>query len=358
MTTTINDTEFRLFVQKQLAIAQINTEYQDSLTDTAGMNLFKRAFVHKTADPVTNYQELEFVGDGILKGILSQYITRRYLEGAKAGVEGRTVEGTLSKIRRYLEQSKTLSGFALQLGFWEFVRADEQVLSKDRNKTLEDVFEAFIGAMTEVIDSHVKRGMGYMYAYNYVVYSLNKMPDIDPEDLDDPVTKLNELYRANILKDGAQPLKWQEPVYRNEGVTVPIINNQSELESVANPVKTNAVMFRDSRQIIVFDGKNWVSLNKIPLFPGSVTTFNDLIKYDPETGKPMDTATVWFSFVYGFPNRINKKSSALPAKITIDNVEQLGGKIIGTGFAMNTAQAKKLSASQALDYLKKQGISK
>ena len=95
---------FHLFIKKQLSIAKINEKYCEEFTDTEGIDLFLTAFTHPTFDAEKNYQELEFIGDGIIKGILSQYIPRRFptLKGAKKG----TGEGVLSKTRRFLEQRK------------------------------------------------------------------------------------------------------------------------------------------------------------------------------------------------------------------------------------------------------------
>ena len=272
----IDETKFRAFIKAQLKIAKINQEHREAFTDPAGMQLFLAAVTHPTYNSENNYQELEFIGDGIIKGILSQYIPRRFPKlasgGSKYSKKG-TGEGVLSKTRRFLEQRKTLSDFALKLGFWDFVLADEETKTKLRKETLEDVFEAFVGALVEIVDLRVKRGLGYNYAYNYVEASLDNMEiEISKKTLDDPITRLNELYKANDLKGSNPPLKWGDAAYFTETIYFPKLAYKPK-----NAMKGDVFFSTKDKVAYVYDGTGWVHISRAPLvnlLDGACSIFN------------------------------------------------------------------------------------
>ena len=355
----MDKTKFRAFIIAQLKMAKINQEHREAFTDPAGLQLFLAAVTHPTYDPENNYQELEFIGDGIIKGILSQYIPRRFpklASDSKYSKKG-TGEGVLSKTRRFLEQRKTLSDFGLKLGFWPFVRADEETKTKLRKETLEDVFEAFVGALVEIVDQRVKRGLGYNYAYNYVEASLDDIEiKISKKTLDDPITRLNELYKANELKDNNPPLKWGDAAYSTFPMYLP------KLGAKPKSGKDGQVFFSTKDKVAyVWDSKNngWVHISRASLVnlqplnvgpPPSEEEFADYMQM------------LWYAGVYGFLDNLGKGPAGNLDKVTpqmvLDNPEKYGAEIIGQGLHFKKTDSKKLAAEQALNYLSRQGIKK
>jgi dsRNA-specific ribonuclease len=340
MTTT-----FRQFIQCQLALANIDSKYRDSFTDPESMEVFTAAFTHPTADPKNNYQVLEYVGDGIIKAINSQYIPERFASQLAQG-QG---EGVLSKLRRHLEQSKTLADFALKLGFWDYVRADEDTKSTKREKTLEDVFEAFIGAMVKVIDHKLKMRVGYTFAYDYVSRSLNEHKiELSEELLDDPITRLNELYKAKELKGNKQPLKWGDAAYQDLQLIVP------NMEQKPSTAQRGDVIFLTSvspSQIQVYDGSNWLNAAHLPLMKLQAFSGDD----------PVAIQKLWLVEVYGFPIT-EAGPTMVPAGLKPSELLKQPAKyqaqIIGQGLHFTKNKAKKQAASQAIRYLNKLGYSK
>lgn len=349
---------FRDFIKRMLQIAKINEEYRDSFTDEAGMQLFLRVVTHPTHDSKNNYELLEFIGDGIIKAVNSQYLVRRFPQLA-AGAEGSS-EGTLSKVRRALEQKKTLADIALKLGFWSYVRADEETLARNRNKTLEDVFEAFIGALVEIVDIRVKRGLGYNYAYNFIEVCLNDLEiDISKEALDDPITRLNELYKARELKGGRTPIKWGDALYVNYKYIVPKVGQlppfAREGELVFLVVDGND---KNIKNVHVWSNGRWVPAWNAP---------PNVRFYQPPPPPPHvegeeldDTITkIWYSGVLGFLNARG------PVSVTKQNQQSIlaapskyGADIIGQGIAFLLNDAKKIAAKNGLKLLEGMGISK
>ena len=362
-----NESKFRAFIQEQLKIAKINQEHRESFTDSDGLKLFLAAFTHPTFDPENNYQELEFIGDGIIKGILSQYIPRRFPKlasgGSKYSKKG-TGEGVLSKTRRFLEQRKTLSDFGLKLGYWDFVLADEETKAKSRKETLEDVFEAFVGALVEIVDQRIKRGLGYNYAYNYVEASLDDMEiEISKKTLDDPITRLNELYKANELKNNKPPLKWGDAAYEAAQLYVPKLADKPKLGVGANPKTVNAgeVFFSTKDKIAyVWDGKGWVHISRAPLL--NLKPFPVDLPPPVEGEYPENIQMLWYAGVYGFPNKLGKALDGSLDKITpklvLEDPDKYDADIIGQGLHFKKVDSKKIAATQALQYLAHRGFKK
>lgn len=126
------------------------------------INLYRNAFVHKSYCIMKNdnfesgnakcpdnclplqemsYERLEFLGDAILGMVVAQYLYERYPDQP---------EGFLSKVRTKIVNGKMLGYLAEQIGFPKFAIISKQVEDtngRDNFKIMEDIFEAFIGAI-------------------------------------------------------------------------------------------------------------------------------------------------------------------------------------------------------------------
>ena len=146
------------------------------------INLYRNAFVHRSYCTMKNddfesgnercpsdclplqemsYERLEFIGDSILGMVCATYLYERYPDQA---------EGFLSKLRTKLVNGKMLGYLSDKIGFPKYVlisKQVEEVHGRSNYKIMEDVFEAFIGAI-------------YM-DYNTADYSVS-FPDIKPVD--------------------------------------------------------------------------------------------------------------------------------------------------------------------------------
>ena len=338
----LDQTKYRQFVIEQLQIAKINAEYRELFTDQQGMELFLKVITHPTENSTDNYQELEFIGDGILKGVLSQYIPRRFPNLSRA-TKG-TTEGTLSKTRRQLEQRETLSSIALGLGFWEFVLGDEHVKTTKRKETLEDVYEAFIGALVEIVDTRVKRGLGYNYAYNYITASLDNIKiDLSKEGLDDAISRLNQIYKY-------ENLKWFNPAYGSKQLRIP------KMDYKPFDAKINDIIFymqQGKNGIpLLYTGADWIPAFKLPL--ANIQPYS--ISVDPNwtiDEEREHLQSIWYSWVYGFPSLIGSPANitATQAEI-IKNPASYNAEVIGRGLGFGKKDARKQAANNALEYLK------
>jgi ribonuclease-3 len=171
------------------------------------INLYRNAFVHRSYCTMKNddfhsgnercpsnclplqemsYERLEFIGDAILGMVCATYLHERYPDQA---------EGFLSKLRTKIVNGKMLGFLGDKIGYPKFVVISKQVEElhgRNNYKIMEDVFEAFIGAIYTDYNNDencsiefpgVKStffplsGMGYHVAETWIITILEKYLD-------------------------------------------------------------------------------------------------------------------------------------------------------------------------------------
>jgi|AntDeeMinimDraft_4_1070355.scaffolds.fasta_scaffold08868_2 dsRNA-specific ribonuclease len=131
-------------------------------TKPQDLNLYRTAMVHKSYCIMKNqnvingnrkrpdnclplqeesYERLEFLGDSILGSVVSMYLFERYPDKDNQGV--------LSNLRSKLVNGQMLAHLCSKTQIPEFIIISQQLHAKKTlsKNILEDVFEAFIGAM-------------------------------------------------------------------------------------------------------------------------------------------------------------------------------------------------------------------
>ena len=126
------------------------------------INLFQKAFLHKSyctrkndnflngnidcpKDCIPLQEEsnerLEFLGESILNFVIANYLFNRYSE---------VNEGFLTKMRTKLVNGEMLANLSKKIGFDKFLLISAQIENnqgRNNKNLLEDIFEAFIGAL-------------------------------------------------------------------------------------------------------------------------------------------------------------------------------------------------------------------
>ncbi len=88
-----------------------------------------------------DYEKLEFLGDAVLELAVSDYLYRHF---------PRLNEGELTRMRSNIVRTEGFSEFATECGFPEEInlgKGEEKAGARKRKTLLEDVFEAFNGAL-------------------------------------------------------------------------------------------------------------------------------------------------------------------------------------------------------------------
>ena len=133
-----------------------------------------------------SYERLEFLGDSILRQILSDYIFIRFPEFQ---------EGGLTKLRAQLENATTLSLLTKKIKLNRYVmiaRNHEMIKGRERSEKIQcDIFEAFLAAL--YLDAtnikyadigktkdlmHQRREKGYQICFDFVISLIETEIDI------------------------------------------------------------------------------------------------------------------------------------------------------------------------------------
>jgi dsRNA-specific ribonuclease len=155
-------------------------------------------------------ERLEFLGDSIVGATVVSYLYRRFSEND---------EGFMTKLKTRLVKTNTLASFANYLGLGQFMVISKHVEDRCGGRTnprmLEDLFEAFIGAMyLDFSDKQVDAltpmnlfyGIGYSVCETFLINIIEKR--VDFEDL---IMK-DENYKDILLRHFQQRYQ-QTPKY-------------------------------------------------------------------------------------------------------------------------------------------------
>ena len=126
----------------------------------------------------TSYERLEFMGDSILRHIISDYLFIRYKD---------MDEGDMTKLRSQIENGSSLAEMARRIGLPKYMlipRNLEAIGTREKNNKFQcDIFEAFIaaifydslqikykdiGAQLDLMNRD--RGSGYSLCFKFVIY--------------------------------------------------------------------------------------------------------------------------------------------------------------------------------------------
>lgn len=126
-------------------VREIRDLLNDFNIETEDRKLYQRAFIHPSFSnekkyAVGDYERLEFIGDGVLDLTVADIVYRLYPN---------LNQGDLSKIRINFVNGKTLASYARKYRMQDLVLMGhgQMINGGPNDKILEDVFEAFVGAV-------------------------------------------------------------------------------------------------------------------------------------------------------------------------------------------------------------------
>lgn len=164
--------------------AKLEDRLEHRFSDTA---VLEEALSHRSVGQ-TNYERLEFLGDGLLNFVIAADLYRRRPEDD---------EGSLSRLRASLVRESSLADVARQLELGEHLRLGGGELASGgfaRDSILADVVESIVGAV--FLDA------GFDTARALVLRLLASRLDNLPsgESLKDPKTRLQEMLQREGLE--------------------------------------------------------------------------------------------------------------------------------------------------------------
>jgi len=125
--------------------------------DSNAMAVWSTAFTHETYSPGDNYEDLEYLGDAILKSVFPKYLMKRLPHLHK---------GEYTELNIVYMSKVGQRDFTKKLGLEPFIRV--RGLTRANFNIEADVFESFFGALDTVSDM-VKPGLGFINCYNMIV---------------------------------------------------------------------------------------------------------------------------------------------------------------------------------------------
>ena len=186
--------EFKCFLKNVLTSApNIPKADLDYLTNDENIQLFEQAFTHRSVNSLSNYDKMEFIGDGLVNFCTIDYIRRNYMQYDLS---------IIARVKMSYISKKWLPRFADEFGFWPYIKAGEHTSKK---KLLEDVFESFFGVTMHLLDKKYRpdakfgQRVGYDVCQriidNLLEYGSNQI-SIEYDELFDAKTRLKELFDA------------------------------------------------------------------------------------------------------------------------------------------------------------------
>ena len=196
-------------------------------------DLLERAFTHSSYanehHGKHNYEKLEFLGDAVLELAISDYLYRNY---------PKLNEGQLTRMRSNIVRTEGFSEFAKEVGFQKEIylgNGEEKSGARKRKTLLEDVFEAFNGAL------FLDQGMpAVQHFLQQTVYPLIDEGDFDASR--DYKTELQEKLQVNgaidiqykvIAEDESVPTFTVQLLVNNKKVTTGTGRNKKAAEQQA-----------------------------------------------------------------------------------------------------------------------------
>ncbi len=149
--------------------------------------LYERAFTHSSYNVDANtshqdYERLEFVGDSVINFVVADLAFNIHKE---------MTQGDLSKLRAAIVQSKALADKALKFNLDSYIRLGHSLPENTRSskRILEDVFEAFIGAI------YIDQGLNFTYKFVKNIF-LDDITYFDMKQFKDYKSELQEEMQA------------------------------------------------------------------------------------------------------------------------------------------------------------------
>jgi dsRNA-specific ribonuclease len=197
----LNEKEFRLALIDILTKrGSLQLKTAEDLLDEQGMSQMKLAFTHPTMLEPHTYELFETLGDATVNKCIVWYLTRRFPQ-IKRGESGNEI---ITEIKKTFINKASFSKRLTQIDMDKFIRYRElSYMEKGQEKRVvmdnsmrEDVFEAMMGAIEDLIDSKIMVNTGYCVIYNMITSVLDedKNISINIGDVLDSKTKINEVF--------------------------------------------------------------------------------------------------------------------------------------------------------------------
>lgn len=187
--TAPRDNNFKNFLSKLLERADIKPKFRKFLIDKYLYN-FCCAFTTAAYDSENNLEVYEQKGDLSTNKFIVDYMGVRFPQ--LKNVKGVKV---IARLRINYGSKQNLYEIAEKLGYWEYISCSMKERNNNMKHVMEDVFEAFVGALEDVINTEYKIGVGWAIIWKFLKNIFDGFSiSLKYEDLYDAKTRLKEIF--------------------------------------------------------------------------------------------------------------------------------------------------------------------
>lgn len=179
------------FTKKLLQQGGVEKKYVDGITSASSLQTLTEAFTHSSYGSDKNYERLEFKGDAVVNLLATMHIIKRFPDIVS--------KLWLMRLKFYFVSKPTLASIAVKAGFDSHIRMGfrlpEEPTDVTRMSILEDVVEAFFGALTMLGDELFDTGTGLEISAKVIEPLLSEVVvKLTPEFIFDAKTLLKEVF--------------------------------------------------------------------------------------------------------------------------------------------------------------------
>lgn len=212
------------FLKKFIKRGDVSDEWCEKLTTGERLDVFKLAVTHESANPVNNYEQLEFFGDTILNQAIVWWIKSRHPKIINLE--------WLTKIKHLLISTRFVRRIGALLELEKVIIYDKNAFSvaslesHEFSKMVEDVVEALLGAVCEnFLVLGFEHGVGVQVCQNIVWSILDEINiPITYESIWDPNVIVKEMFDSMRWI-----FTWSESITENKAEKVISLNWWNEV---------------------------------------------------------------------------------------------------------------------------------
>lgn len=184
------------------------------------LDVYEEAFTHASFNADANtkhhdYERLEFLGDSVINIVITEHAYKSHPEMG---------QGNLTKIKSTLGATTSLAAHALQYGLDQYIRVGNSFVAeiKQSKHLLEDVFEAFIGAI------YLDQGFDFTQKFLLKIFAKD-IEEFKSSEIQDYKSRLQEEVQAEHRESVSYELISEEGPGHNRRFTVRVLFDGIEL---------------------------------------------------------------------------------------------------------------------------------
>jgi dsRNA-specific ribonuclease len=208
----------------------LSSKYMKYLLTSEAMEIFDAAFTSQQANNENNYEFYEQIGDSAITQFIITYSYKRFPQ-----LRNHKGVPIVARIRILYAAKNALFLLAQKLGFHPYITCTKHQHEKQVKDTMEDVFEAFVGAAVVVFDTKFKPGVGYGIVYDMLSKIFDDIDiDLSYENLTDEKTRMKELVEyMNLTESFKTQMEYKQVKEENDMkfITLTVINKRGRWET-------------------------------------------------------------------------------------------------------------------------------